>query len=115
METSKILFKLLRNRLDETGELFPKHIGEFDGSGSLPNGEYPPIYSWLDKSRPEVLILSFNDPLLEDLGRREAALAGIEIDDGAIGEALDVLKEVSCGAFQRTLLAMEEMMEEREE
>lgn len=103
MNTTRILFAMIWNRLSAAEETFPKYIGEFDGIDSLPRGEYPPIYSWLDRTRPGSVILSINTPLLEKICRQEAERADLEVDDRTIGEALDFLKEVSYRAFGKVL------------
>ena len=103
-ETTKNLFALIYNRLSENGELFPRYIGEFDGIDSLPREAFPPIYSWLDRTGSESVILSFNIPLLERMCVMEAEMMDLPIDDGAIAEAISLLKDVSSQAFEKTLL-----------
>ncbi len=105
--TAKQLFGLLFNRLSDAGELFPRFFGEFDGIDSLPRESFPPIYSWLDQTRSGALVLSFNIPLLKRMCVEEAEKVDLLIDDEAIAEAIDVLKDVSIRAFEKTMKSQE--------
>ncbi len=103
-EASKKLFALIFNRLSRDGQLFPRYVGEFDGVGGLPKGDYPPIYSWTDTSKELSIRLSFNTPLLEEICYEEAEKAEIGIDPVTLRGALAILREVSTGAFQKILV-----------
>ncbi len=103
-EVSKQLFALIFNRLSREGQLFPRYVGEFDGVDGLPNGDYPPIYSWTDTSKDLSIRLSFNTPLLEALCHEEAEKSDIGIDPVTLRGALSLLRDVSAGAFQKILV-----------
>lgn len=99
------LFSLLHNRMNREGQVAPQFIGEFNGVDSLPKGEYPAVYFWVDKSIGGSVRLSFNTPLLEDWCIEEARQAGINvgIDDEAVQRAIATLQQVATPAFQGVL------------
>ena len=104
-ETSKQLFGLLFNRLNEGGQLFPVWVGASDGPGKFGEDEdCPPIYFWTDRSRDGAPVLAFNRPLLERICREEAGRASVFFDDEAIGKAVALLSDSISGAFLETLL-----------
>lgn len=99
------LFPLLHNRMNREDQVVPQFIGEFNGVDSLPKGEYPAVYFWVDKSIGGSVRLSFNTPLLEGWCIEEARQAGINvgIDDEAVQRAIATLQQVTTPAFQRML------------
>ncbi|WP_429102290.1 hypothetical protein [Aeromonas rivipollensis] len=94
------LFPLLHNRMIRENQSTPEYIGEFNGVGSLPRGDYPGIYFWMD-SYSNNIRLSFNTPKLERWCIEEASANGfnVELSDSSIKQALATLEQVATPAF----------------
>lgn len=99
------LLPLLHNRMNSENQVTPQFIGEFHGVESLPNGNYPAVYFWIDKQLNDSLRLSFNTPLLERWCVEEARKAGFSIDPGhiAVQNAITTLHRAATAAFQAAM------------
>lgn len=97
------LFPLLHNRMGRENQIAPQFLGEFRDVQSLPKGNYPPIYFWVDKSIGGGIRLSFNTPLLEQYCLEEAQRAGIQANYESVRRAITRLQEVTTPAFQAML------------
>jgi hypothetical protein len=104
----KDLFPLLHNRMSREKQTLPQFIGEFNGVESLPKGEYPAIYFWVDQKHARSIRLSFNTPLLEDWCIEEARVIGVSVSakDVEVQKAIATLQEVSKPAFQSMLVEL---------
>ncbi len=99
------LFPLLHNRMNRENQVVPQFIGEFYGVDSLPKGEFPAIYFWVDKQLGGNIRLSFNTPLLEDWCVEEARKIGLNIgiEDMSVRMAIATLQDMATPAFQSML------------
>ncbi|CAM4193081.1 MULTISPECIES: hypothetical protein [Pseudoalteromonas] len=102
------LFPLLYNRLNQENQSMPEYIGEFNGVGSLPKGEYPAIYYWVDRENHNSVRLSFNTPKLETWCVEEALANGLNVDviESSVQKALATLQQVSSSAFEAMMNEM---------
>jgi len=89
------LFPLLHNRMNKEEESVPEYIGEFDGVSSLPKGDYPAIYFWVDRDNSNSVRLSFNTPKLERWCMEEAVANGFNADsiEPNVEQALATLQQ----------------------
>ena len=96
------LFPFLHNRMNRENQSMPEYVGEFDGVGSLPKGDYPAIYYWVDRENHNNVRLSFNTPKLERWCVEEALANGLNMDlvDPYVKQALLTLQQVSTPAFE---------------
>ncbi|MCP1599452.1 hypothetical protein J2S82_001409 [Aeromonas caviae] len=96
------LFPLLHNRMNKEKQLTPEYIGEFYGIASLPKGDYPAIYFWVDREISNSVRLSFNTPKLERWCIEEAVANGFNADsiEPNVKQALVTLQQVSTPAFE---------------
>ena len=71
---AQALMMSMYNDLYPTGQgIFPpQKMGNFAGVESMPIGEYPAMYCWVDTSRGNQPVISFNLPLLGSISRRLA-------------------------------------------
>lgn len=95
-----LLQALCISRLTIDGELKPAFVGEFLGVESLPAGDYPAIYSWVDTSAGGSLQLSHNTSRLVAICEEEAAQAGLELDDDTLSDVIGSLLDWSSKAFE---------------
>jgi hypothetical protein len=71
----KLLFMLLK-RLEREDQLTPKYIGIFDSLQSMPAGNYPAIFFWVNRSQKNAIQISVNTPLAERLLTEECKATG---------------------------------------
>ncbi|MCM5511656.1 hypothetical protein [Vibrio sp. SCSIO 43169] len=102
------LFPLLHNRMNKEEQSVPAYIGEFNGVSSLPKGDYPAIYFWVDRDNSNSVRLSFNTPKLERWCMEEALANGLNTDsiEPNVKQALVTLQQVSTPAFQAMISEM---------
>ncbi|CED61475.1 Putative uncharacterized protein VP1854 [Moritella viscosa] len=96
------LFPFLHNRMNRENQSTPEYVGEFDSVDSLPKGDYPAIYYWVDRENYDSVRLSFNTPKLERWCVEEALANGLNVDlvDPYVKQALLTLQQVSTPAFE---------------
>jgi hypothetical protein len=105
LDTLPRLLPPLFNRIVDESQDTPEFIGEYDGVKSLPHGNYPAVYYWVDKSMNDSVRLSFNTPLLRSWCVEEAKKLGITIgqDNDMVNLAVSKLVEIKSDAFKKAL------------
>lgn len=72
------LLSLILKRLEREDQLTPKFAGIFDSVKSMPQGNYPALFFWVDRSNSNAIQITVNKPLVEELLREECANASVK-------------------------------------
>lgn len=72
------LLQLILKRLEREGQLAPQFAGIYDGIQSMPEGRYPAVFFWVNRSQKNAIQISVNKPLVESWLAEECRAASVK-------------------------------------
>lgn len=89
------LLRLILKRVEREGQLAPQYAGIFDDLKAMPEGRYPAIFFWVNRSQKNAIQISVNTPLIEHWLAEECATSGTKPSEADRLAAIQVFTRVA--------------------
>lgn len=89
------LITLILKRLEREKQLTPQFAGIFDSVKAMPEGYYPAVFFWVDRSNSNAIQITVNKPLVEAWFKEECLASSTKVSEADRLAAIEVFARVA--------------------